>query len=353
MNKMQDFIVKGKSVFVGLEDSKRTWKLCVRSEEMIVHQTSMPTDYDNLKSYLKCRYPDCRMKVMYEAGFGGFWLHDLLQADGIDCVVTPAHKVTQEKVNKVKTDKIDARRLAVNLERGDYTSCLVPDRERREDRQLSRTLNQVQRDITRTKNRIRKFLDFHGLNGQLPAGAWSSGRYEMLKSLQLGGVLQISLSVYLKNLDELLSLRSGLLVELKSLCEKERYAQAVRIKQSCPGVGWLSAIRFTLEWGDMSRFATGKQISSFLGLTSGEHSTGETIHRGRITGQGSRQVRAWLIQCAWRAIRYDPVMLAKYQAVWRNSASKKKAIVAVARKLAVRMRALELADQPYCVGVIE
>jgi transposase len=51
-------------------------------------------------------------------------------------------------------------------------------------------------------------------------------------------------------------------------------------------------------------------------------------------------------------IRYDPALLAKFQAVWRNAGSKKKAIVAVARTLAVRMRAVELLDQPYEVGVI-
>ncbi|RKX27896.1 MAG: hypothetical protein DRP47_05755 [Candidatus Zixiibacteriota bacterium] len=53
MRKMQDFVVEGKSVFVGLEDSKRAWKLCVRSEGMIVHETGMPTEYANLRSYLQ------------------------------------------------------------------------------------------------------------------------------------------------------------------------------------------------------------------------------------------------------------------------------------------------------------
>ena len=160
MKKMQDFIVEGKSVFVGLEDSKRTWKLCVRSTGMVVHETSMPTEYGNLRRYLQGRYPGCTIRVMYEAGFAGFWLHDCLEADGVDCVVTPAHMVTQEKVNKVKTDKIDARRLAKNLENGDYVACHVPDLERREDRQISRTLNGVQCKIVSTKNQIRRFLDF-------------------------------------------------------------------------------------------------------------------------------------------------------------------------------------------------
>jgi transposase len=72
----------------------------------------------------------------------------------------------------------------------------------------------------------------------------------------------------------------------------------------------------------------------------------------RITKQGSRQVRAWLIQCAWRALRRDPALLIKFQTVWRHTGNKKKAIVAVACKLVVRMRAVELSEQPYEVGVL-
>ena len=57
MRKVQDFIVQGKEIFVGLGDSKRTWRECVRSKGMVVHETSMPAVYDNLRSYLQHRYP--------------------------------------------------------------------------------------------------------------------------------------------------------------------------------------------------------------------------------------------------------------------------------------------------------
>ena len=353
MKKKQDFVVEGKQIFIGLEDSKRSWKLCVRCEGMIVHEVSMPAEYENLRSYLQRGYPQCEIQVMYEAGFSGFWLHDLLESDDIDCIVTPAHKVTQEKVNRVKTDKVDARRLAKNLENGDYVSCHVPDRERREDRQISRTLNQIQRKITSTKNQIRKFLDCHGLNGDMPPGAWNQSHYRLLKDLRLSKLLQFCLNIHLRLLAEYEVIKSELVAAMKALCRKERYRESVKLKQSCPGVGLLSAIRFTLEWGEMSRFPSGKHFGSYLGLTASEYSTGETIHRGRITGQGNAQVRAWLIQCAWRAISLDPVLLRKFRAVWSHSGSKKKAIVAVARKMAVRLRALELKPEPYDLSVIE
>ena len=354
MRKMQEYIVKCNRIFVGLEDSKRTWRVCVRCNGMIVHETSMPAKYEVLRSYLERGYPECAVTVMYEAGFQGFWLHDLLAGDGYRCIVTPANKVTQAKDERVKTDKRDARRLAKNLENGDYVSCHVPDRERREDRQISRTLDQLQKDITATKNRIRRMLDYHGLNDGLKAGAWTDTDYLKLAEIKgLSHSLTVSLEMYLRLLREQLSIKKELLEELKALCEKERYAVGVTSKKSCPGIGWLTAIRLTLEWGDMRRFPTGKHIASFSGLTSREYSTGDTVRRGRITGQSSEQVRAWLIECAWRAVKKDPVMLTKFQTVWRNSGSKKKAAVAVARKLAVRLRAIETRNEPYCIGIVQ
>ena len=45
MRKMQEYIVKGNRIFVGLEDSIKTWKVCVRCDRMIAHETSMSADY--------------------------------------------------------------------------------------------------------------------------------------------------------------------------------------------------------------------------------------------------------------------------------------------------------------------
>jgi transposase len=353
MRKMQEFIAKGKKIFVGLEDSKRTWKVCARCDKMPVDEASMPAKYEVLKAYLEHNFPECDIKVMYEAGLNGFWLHDMLEEDGIDCEVTPPNKLTCAKDDRVKTDKRDARRLAQNLENGDYVSCKVPDRERREDRQILRTLNQVQKNIKSTKNRIRKLLDYHGLNDGLKIGAWYDKDYLELRNMKLSKSLKISLDVLLNFLELQLKSEKELMSELHELCEKERYKKGVISKKSAPGFGWLTAIRLTLEWGDMSRFKTGKHIASFAGLTSSEYSSGDTIRRGRITAQSNNQVRSWLIESSWTAIRKDPILREKFLNVLKNTGSKKKAIVAVARKLAVRLWALETTGNPYCTGVIE
>jgi len=354
--KMQDWIVKGKEVFVGLDDAKKSWRVCVRSEKRGVHETSMPANYDVLRAYLRRRYPECTIKVMYEAGFRGFNLYDRLSEDGIECVVLPPHLMLEEKVNRVKTDRRDAWRLAKMLEDKEHLrGCYVPDRERREDRQVCRTLNAVEKEIKSTRNRIRKLLQFHGIESLIPEEkVWGKGEFRSIGKISVGASLEKPIKILLSILESLWTYQLELRKELMALSKKPRYQKAFAIAKSLPGIGWLTAIRLILEIGeDFSRFRNGKSLANFLGLTGAEYSSGEVEHKGRITGQGPTFVRSWMIESAWVGIRKDPVLRGKFESVWRDSGSKKKAIVAVARKLAVRLCTCIVMNQPYQIGLIE
>ena len=352
--KVQDFVVKGKEVFVGLEDSKKTWKIAVRCDKMLIHRVSMPAKHQIVVQYLRNKFPECTIHLIYEAGFRGFNLFDRLTEEGIDCMVIPPHLVTEPKVSRVKTDKRDANRLAVMLENHDFKEpCCAPDRERREDRQISRTLWGIQKDIVRTRNRIRKFLDFNGIEVSFPE-RWGEEEFRALKELPLGDSLKKSLTALITLLEQLWAHKEALHAALRTLCSKERYKKAFGIAMSLPGIGWFTAIRLILELGeDFSRFTSGKKIASFVGLTCSEYSTGETERKGRITGMGSGLIRAALIENSWMAIRKDPVLLAKFTRIWKGKGSKKKAIVAVARMLIVRLRACVIAGTPYAIGTVK
>lgn len=359
MKKIRNFILEGKEVYVGLEDSAKTWKLCARSGRIVIHEATMPAKYENLRNYLRNKFPNCTIRVMYEAGFRGFELHDKLTADGWDCVVTPPHTVTQEKCSRQKNDRIDCRRMAKNNENGDYRSCDVPPRKRRQDRQVSRLYAQLQKDITRQCNRIRRVIEYHGLDCYFPCGKWNVGQYrevEAAVSGRLPGVsdsLRFSLMMMFGELRYLRQQQTAVLKRLRMLAKEPDYRRSVTLLQSAPGIGLLTALRLTLEWGDVSRFKRKEEFASYLGLIPSEYSTGEQERKGHITKQGNRQVRSWLIECAWIAIRYDPVLLEKYRTVVSHTGSRKKAIVAVARKLAMRLRAILLSGEEYVVGCIE
>ena len=351
MKKITQTILENQKIFVGLEDSKRTWKLCVRAQNMIVFQGAIPAAFNNLRSFFLNKFPRCIVKVIYEAGFSGFWLHDLLRKEGISCVVTPPNMVTEEKCNRVKTDKVDARRLALVLEKDDYKTCRIPSEQRFRDRQYSRTLVQVQKKIVTTKNQIRRFFDVHGISS--PEGMWSDAMYKRLRSMVIPPSLQFCLNVQLDMLDLLRNQKIELTRKLKEFAKAPEYAKHTALLSSTPGIGWFTAIRLVLEWGDISDFRSGKKFAHFNGLCPSEYSTGETIKRGGITKQGNRHARHWLIEAAWVAVKKDPVLLEKFNRVWKSSGKKTIAIVAVARKIAVRLREIIITGEPYELGLVE
>ena len=127
----------------------------------------------------------------------------------------------------------------------------------------------------------------------------------------------------------------------------------MKLLKSAPGIGPLTSIRLILELGNVDRFKRKEEFASFLGLTPGEYSSGEQERKGHITKQGNRWIRSWLVESSWVAIRHDQVLLEKFNNVYKHCGSKKKAIVAVARKMGIRLRALLLTGQPYVVGVLE
>ena len=122
---------------------------------------------------------------------------------------------------------------------------------------------------------------------------------------------------------------------------------------SVPGIGEFTAIRLLLEWGDITRFSSGKKFSSFTGMTPTEYSTGGTQKKGHITGQGSKLARSALVEAAWVAIRFDPVLNKKYLDIKRRTRESNIAIVAVARKIAVRIRAILLRHEKYEISLIK
>lgn len=354
MRKKITYIAKGEKIIIGLEDSKRTWKVCARSNMMTVDRRTMPSDYEALDGYLRHKFPQCTIIVAYEAGFKGFNLYDSLTSDGYGCMVLPPNRVREEKSNKKKNDKRDALHIAKTAEDPEMVACDVPDKERREDRQVSRTLVGVQKDLKRVKNRIMKFMDFHGYGKEFSQNGWKKSDWVKVRTMSLSKSLRMSLNILLAHLDFINDLKKQLKEKLFELSQDSRYSHSCDLLTSMPGIGWFTAIRLILEWGEKfgNRFSNTKKMGSYSGLISSDFSTGNSIRQGRITGESHHFVREWLIQCAWVTIRKDPVMRGKYKRVRLNSGMSKKAIVAVARKMVIRMRALLIQDTPYEIGIV-
>ncbi|MBF0300251.1 MAG: IS110 family transposase [Oligoflexia bacterium] len=102
--------------------------------------------------------------------------------------------------------------------------------------------------------------------------------------------------------------------------QKEEY----EIIKSIPGVGHITASFVVGEVGDWQRFKNERQIAAFFGLTPSEYSSGEYVHKGRITGQGNEVLRALIVEASWLLIAKDERMRNTFDRLFVNTKSKKK-----------------------------
>ncbi len=112
-------------IFVGIDLHRHRWHVTVRDEDDELFSGGIPGGWEALHRVLR-RYEGSRIKVVYEAGYFGFWLYDRLVDYGVECLVTPPSLIPQEYGNRVKTDRKDSGKLAYLLVKGDLAPIIVP-----------------------------------------------------------------------------------------------------------------------------------------------------------------------------------------------------------------------------------
>jgi transposase len=120
---------------------------------------------------------------------------------------------------------------------------------------------------------------------------------------------------------------------------------------SVPGIGGITGMGMLAEIADFSRFDDPDEFCSMLGLCPWEDSSGNTIKIKGIQPRCNRHLRPLLIQASWTAIRKSPEWFAYYSK--HAVKDSKKAIVKVARKLALTVRAVVIKQQPYQAGYLQ
>jgi transposase len=289
----------------------------------------------------------------YEASSVGFVLCDELTEHGIEChVLAPSGMAKSPKTAKDKTDDKDAERI-LELVRGHVMAgnklpdVWVPDNDTREDRELVRQRISVADKATAVKNSIRARLVRHGIERPVDTGKDWTKRYrawlDELSDLEGSGPLdRRSREAHgsdLRILDCLEKEKASLDKLIEALASEEKYAEPLLEMRKLKGVSTVTGMTFMTEIGDMSRFDNRRKLASYLGLTPSSFESGESDDRkGRITRQGSSRVRKMLCQSAWIHIRYNPNEKSVYERILRrNPKRKKKAIVAVMRRLGIRL----------------
>jgi len=338
--------IKDEELFVGIDLHKHRWHVTIRAVDLELFSASIPGTWEALQRLLD-RYADNRLQAVYEAGYFGFRLHDRLVEHGIPCLVTPPSLVPKEYGNRVKTDRRDSRKLAHLLAKGLLKRVWVPSEEERYHRQVIRRRRQFVRDRVRTQSRIKAELRFHGIHLDEPRGKWTQPYLAHLRRLDFGNRwMQESFNCLLEQYEFLSAQIDKQTQLLRELSETVQYRERVEILQSIPGIGMISAMEVLLELQDISRFRRAEQLAAYVGLTPSQYSSADKVRMGRITGIGKNTLRSLLVEASWTLIRKDQAMREKYDRIKIRSGGKR-AIVAIARTLLLRMRRMLLDGQAY------
>ncbi len=350
------------AIFVSLELSRSKWWITSLSpgggEKMSKHMVvardvaGMLARFAELNRKAQARTGRCfPIIAIQEAGLDGFWIHRVLQAEGIESyVVDPASIAISRRRRRAKTDKIDGEalvRAVLAYKRGEPRVCAmvrVPTPEEEDRRRISRERKALTNERVRHVNRVKGLLFGQGVSGYEPM---RRDRRKRLEELQTGD--GCSLSPHLKAQIERELDRLELLLEQIKAVELERDAMLAAAQVGSPAPAMLLDLKgigpefAAVLWSEgLSRhFDNRRQIAAYAGLAPTPWQSGSVDHEQGVSKAGNPRLRTMLIQLAWLWVRHQPrsALALWFQGRVKHNGGrlKKTTIVALARKLLVAL----------------
>lgn len=341
-------------VFGGLDVDHHSIAVTFTDHQRLMQSLRLPYSARQLLNYVGKHFPGERLAFAYEAGPTGFGLCDELMAAGHVCLVVAPPMVPRAPGQRVKTNRLDSRKLSTALRGGELQSIHVPSGKYRELRHLVQLRDTQVKQLTATKCRIKALLLYEGIKFPAANGKekpWSAAVINDLLALPASESVRFKLDQLVGTLHFHFNSAAAAQKQIRYFCQRdEELRQSISWLKSLPGIGEIVATHLAARLGDPALITNVRQIPGFLGLVSSEHSTGDKQNRGEITRIGDSRLRNKLIQSAWVAIRKDPELREFYQRVYQRhpkQVAARKAIVAVARKLANRIYVVLKAKRPY------
>jgi transposase len=321
-------------VYLGIDVHKRTYSVTAVQGNTVLKRATMSAIPEVLVSFIRNFFAGCEVYSAYEAGFSGYGLHRYLLEHNVKNIVVHAASIEVVSNNRAKTDKRDSNKIAFKLSEGKLQSVNIPSVQRENWRAVTRVRLQLVRSRSRTGNQIKSLLHYFSL---LPFNYSKRTSKRWLQSLleQLKG-----------NMDKDVFLAFNMLINNwlylnKSIKEidKRLYTQAKEdfevgsVYLEMAGIGLISARILANELDNLSQFHSQSALYAFVGLTPREYSSGDHIRRGNISRMGNPIIRNILTEAAWTAINKDSYLKSVFDRIQKNTGSRKKAIIAIARKM--------------------
>ena len=300
------------------------------------------TDRNYLATIFKKHKID--LVVMEACGPSG-WINDLAVSCGLKTLVCSTNEDAWKWSNvKRKTDKDDALKLARMASMNELKAVHTPTEAHREFRSLVKYRKTLDQRINKMKCTIRAWFVNHGISIDSGEKAWHTGRERInsfrksLADCAHNELWKGELDIELTQLDALTVQMDVVVKKLVAIGKKD--PRIVRV-QTIPGLGPRTSEILVACIDDPHRFENGRQVSAYFGLVPRQYQSGETDRNGRITKRGNPLARTILVECAWASLRYNPWAKGVYERICgKQKTRKKKAAIALARKIAVLAWAL-------------
>src|SRR6202166_2466577 len=339
-------IFKQAKLTIGLDLGDRTSHYCILDEAgNVILESNLPTTSNGIHQAFR-RIP--RSRIALETGTHSPWVSRQLAQMGHEVIVAHARNVRLIGESSRKDDQFDARTLA-RLARID-PGLLGPVRHRSAQAQIHLTVIRARAALVSTRTALVNAA--RGLTKSYGGGLRKCGTGQMNREIAKGLSQELRdaldpLLAEIESLNERIAECDGRIEQIA----KEVYPQVALLKQ-VKGVGPLIALTFVLTLDDPHRFRRSRDVGCFLGLRPGRRNSGMSEPQLHISKEGDRYLRTLLIQGAHYILGpfgqdSDLRRWGRRLAERGGKNAKKRAVVAVARKLAVLLHKLWVSGEVY------
>lgn len=332
--------------YVGLDVSLKTTAICILNETgKRTQEGEVDSTPEAIHSFLKKLDLEVEL-IGLESGSLTHYLKKGLLKMQYRVAVMESRKMAAILATIInKTDKNDARGIAEALRVGHFQECVHRSDDAVEIRTLLNLRQTAIEERTHSITSLRGHLKVYGIKFSKKAGKTFREKVEdSIKELRPR--VQRSIKSLLNILD---ALNEEIKVLTKEVEEVASADEDAKLLQTVDGVGPITALAFKAEIDDPKRFKNSKDAAAYIGLTPSQYSSGETHRQGSISKRGSKRTRYLLVEAASAVITRCKTW-SKLKA-WGMKLQKKKgnrkAIVAVARKLAVIMHKMLMTKKPF------
>lgn len=338
-------MTKSSTMTIGIDLGDVYSQLCVLDEEgEVIEESKLKTDEAALRARFAAIEPGL---AVLEAGTHSPWVSRLLKELGHECLV--ANPASLHRKGRKKSDRIDAEKLA-RWARSDpemLDGIEHAGAEVQADMALVHSRRSLVEARTKLINRARGLVKSYG--GRLPR--CDADYFAERVRASVPRELEPAVSPLLEVIASLTAQVKGLEQQITLLAET-KYAWATAPMQQVKGVGALTALSFALTIRDPGRFRKSRKVGPYLGLTSRQDQSGETDREHSISKAGNVYLRKLLVQSAHYILERGPDSDLKRWGLRKAAGGKKakrRAVVAVARKLAVLLHRLWASGEAYRV----